>query len=247
MQQALLAFLASVSVGHATLIGLSPTSAVYATWDNFPAFQFSGDAPDFSAGMTSPILGQSGALVSSAQGAGLYQTLQGVLSSGPSTNDVLFTGGNAVNFSVTGSFDFTGLDSFTLQMKRPGSASTLADRFTPTLSINGGTAFSASSTGLVSGTGDTSADSPGTWAITTWTFDLPMLAGMNTFGLAIPSTVNGNLAAITRGVDFVSVQAIPEPSTNVMLFGGFAMMGIVGGKTLRRLKKKRTNANAIES
>lgn len=223
MKNILLALFAMAGVANATLVGYTPASN-YAIWDSYSAFQFAGASSDSSSGIAAT-LSQSQAIVQDGQGAGLYDKL----TPNEAGDDIFFTGGNVVVLSVAGSFDFTNMTTFTLQMKRVGNTGTMSNNFAPTLSINGGSAFAFSSVSTASGSGDSTSDA-GTWSNTTWSFTLPALTGVQSFVLSIPSSSPGTpppVNSITRGVDYVAVQAVPEPSTYALIMIGAGAMFVL--------------------
>jgi hypothetical protein len=162
-------------------------------------------------------------------GAGLYEVLVGTPSTSAEDNDVLFPGGNAVSFTLSGSVDFT-VRGFTLQIKRPGNAGGLATNFAPTISLAGGQPIAFDSVFTVSGSGDTSSDG-GAWSVTTWVWNESLAS--------LPSAGNGSFivsfsnAGLQRGIDGIAVdvgsvapQAVPEPATWSVLACGLGVFFI---------------------
>lgn len=190
----------------------------YATWDTFSGTSFTNDAAGSSFGVTNPFLSQSSVFTNFGMGAGLYKVSTSTPSTTPADNDVLFAGGNNVNFTITGELSFTAYGLY-LQIKRPGSTGTMADAsgFAPTLTINGVT-FSADGSYFTAGSGDTSSTA-GTYSVTTWYWG-SSLTGIADTGSST-YTVSFSKTAFQRtmdgiSVDFGSVAAIapvPEPGT----------------------------------
>jgi hypothetical protein len=232
------ALLCLASSARATSLGLSTdpmggawirgdAGSAYAVWDVFSATNFTNDAAGAAFGVTLPELDQSGVFTNFAMGAGLYKVLSGMPSTKASDNDVLFAGGNAVSFTLTGSVDFS-IHGFALQIKRPGSTGGLAANFTPTLSIDGGQPIAFDSVATTFGSGDTSGDS-GNWSVTTWVWSAS-LAGLPDTGHGA-FTVSFSNAALQRGIDGIAIdvgsvapQAVPEPATWTVLACGLGIL-----------------------
>lgn len=209
------------------------TGSGYAQWDNFSAFTFANDLPGSSSGITSAALTQSGSMTQTGQGAGLYNVLQSVPAA--SNGDVIFAGGNALNFSITGSTGFA-IKGITLQIKRAISQGGFAANFTPTISINGGGAIAFNYAVTTTGSGDTSSDG-GLWSVTTFYWDASLVsnADVGNFTVSFPSTV------MSRGVDTIALdvgsvapQAVPEPATWVTLGIGLGFVLLVSRRRFVR-------------
>lgn len=217
-------------------------NTAYAVWDTFPTDNFpvvpvfsstfpagyettygliSNDAPDSSFGITSPEMDQTTAFTQPGQGVNLYDVVPAGVSGGTLGDDVLLSGGNAVNFTFSGTVSFT-IYGLTLQIKRPGNLAGLAADFSPTLTINGGSPIAADGTYTTSGTGNTSSVSTN-WSVTTWYWgdSLSELVdtGSTSFTVTVPRP-----SPLSRSIDGFAIdagpQAIPEPTAALLLLSG---------------------------
>ena len=234
------AFHLACATARATSLGLStdpigsawdrldPNSG-FAIWDQFQSASFTNAGADSGSGITSAALSQPTTFTNFAQGAGTYNAVPGpgVLAATP--GDILFPGGNTVNFTITGQVSFT-IYGLSLQIKRAGSTGTLADAngFSPTLSIDGGPAVAPDQISTTSGNGD-STSTGGTWSVTTWYWGASLAGDANTGSdtFALSFSKSGSQRTLDgMAVDVGNAAVVPEPSALLLAGGASALLAL---------------------
>ncbi|HVT90419.1 MAG TPA: PEP-CTERM sorting domain-containing protein [Tepidisphaeraceae bacterium] len=217
---------ATSGVTRATNIGVSidPMGAAwnrgdagtgFAVFDTFPSFDYSGDGPDSSGGLTSALLSQSNTVGTfpANQGAGTYKNV----STQETGDDIYLTGNRGGTFTASIDAPFT-IKQVYLQIKRVSSTGDLTN-YTPTLP--GGRI--ADSVTTVSGNTDTGTSDSGNYSVTTWYWG-PSLFAVNftnpvSLSFSIPAT-SGNTRAIDGFVIDASSVTVPEPASLSLLACG---------------------------
>lgn len=201
-------------------------NSAHATWDTYPQFTFTNDAPDTSAGATAS-LSQSRTVTGSPftdRGAGTYNNVTTDTTT-TQPGDVFLTGGIGATFTLAGTTDF-GINAFYLQLKRASSTASLVGNANAAndvvVSLN---TLAPTSVNTTSGTGDTTSDATGSYSVTTWYWTGEALSNLNltSFNVVI------NVPAVTRALDgiVIDASAVPEPTS-------FALLAIPAAMLIRR-------------
>lgn len=215
-------------------------NTAFASWDRFIATDFTGEVPDDSFGMNNAALAQADPFTVTNQGAGLYNVATSQPAPSGQSGDVIFGGGNNVDFTASGSVDFE-IRGFTLEIKRPGSLGSMADSggFVPMLSIDGGTPVPADGFYLVTGNGDTASSTSSNYSDTIWYWGTSLAnlteTGNETFSVEFSKTASQRLID-TIQVDVGNVAVVPEPSTAMLALAGIgAWVGLRRGRPAKAI------------
>lgn len=208
---------ATIPNSHATSIGLPYTTGSYATWDTFSGVTFTNEAPGTTgSGLFTSTLTSVGGGIRTGSGDRLYG------GNGAADAAFVFT----INVSAT-----SDIHTFSLALKftQPNGAAIPAltrTNFFTTISLNGNSVTPS----FLGNTGEVVTGEPMGVMQWTWT-GLGFSAGDN-FVLSIQSPARSAAEAGHVSIDAFSVQAVPEPSTWVMLLAG---IGVVAYIKRRRL------------
>lgn len=183
---------------QATDVGLTINSGSnYAVWDTFPSANFSADAPDTAADLTSSGL----TLVSSGLRTG--------------SGDRIYDFGSPATWTAAGSTSFD-IGYFELQVKNyQFSTASLTALFSPTLN---GLAFDNVNVSYV--TEGANTQEIVTWS---WSTSLSSVAPTTSFSTIFSEGANNHLSIDAVAVRAANVAPVPEPSTGLLALGATAI------------------------